>query len=314
MGKINLNINPEFGYEIVCAAPYAYWLHQQGKLGKITTCKGMKPFYYFCDDVDEHHSSRSINNQTNGVQNLPNNWIHHNAMALFGKDYSQLNTEDQIKANGVLDYNQWTPPPYKDVYYDPNIDLPSKYIVISNRYNKEHGQAPIGYFDIECLYNMFGYFKTHGYEVIYKRPTNTEFATDDNEWLNQHIHADVEGQGIITDFDLVSYFDNVHLIDDVIKKLNTDYNTAQLKIFARSSGFVAMGGGSSSLSSYFGKPVVIYVNTSKDVRPGYFSKDSYFRKLSNAPIYPIVDKKEDIIQRGYRNYNLVHETIKKVFK
>ena len=69
-----------------------------------------------------------------------------------------------------------------------------------------------------------------------------------------------------------------------------------------------------SFSSYFKQPVVIYVNTSKDVRPGYFDKNSYFRKLSNAPIYPIVDKKEDILARGYKNYKLVHETIKKVFK
>ena len=314
MDRINLDLNPEFGYEIVCAAPYAYWLHKQGKLGKITTCKGMKPFYYFCNNVKELYDIRSINNQTNGVQNLPNNWIHHNAFALFGKDYSLLTEDEKIQANGVLDYSQWTPPQYAEYYNDMSIDLPKKFIVISNRYNKEHGQSPIGYFDIECLYNMFEYFKSINYDIIYKRPINKEFATDDNEWINKNITANVEEIGKINDFELTSYFNNVHIIDDVIDRLNLDYNTAQLKIFSRSSGFVSMGGGSSSFSSYFKKPVVIYVNTSKDIRPGYFDKNSYFRKLSNAPIYPIVDKKEDILERGYRNYELVYKTIKKVFK
>ena len=45
-----------------------------------------------------------------------------------------------------------------------------------------------------------------------------------------------------------------------------------------------------------------------------FEGDSYFNKLSGAPIYPIVDKKDDIIQRGYRDYEPVYKTIKKVFK
>jgi|TARA_R110002153_G_C13277445_1_gene493794 hypothetical protein len=308
-----INVNPEFGYELVCAAPYAYWLHQRGELDKVITCKAMKPFYYFCDNVEERYQHRSLDNRSNGVQNLPNNWVHHNATAVYGKDYSELSANQQIEANGVLDYRQWTPPPYKEFYYDSDLNLPNKYVVISNRYNREHGHDPIGYFDIQSLYNMFDYFSNIGYDVIYKRPTNTEFVTDDNEWLHQNISADVEGHGIMTDFDLVSHFDNVHLIDDVIKKVGDDYNTSQLKIFARSTGFIAMGGGSSILCSYFNVPVIIYVNTSGDIRPGYFEGDSYFNKLSNAPIYPIIDKKDDIIKRGYRDYSQVYKTIKDKF-
>ena len=45
MSKVDIDIFPEFCYEIFSAAPYALWLKEQGKLGKITTCKGMKPFY-----------------------------------------------------------------------------------------------------------------------------------------------------------------------------------------------------------------------------------------------------------------------------
>ena len=73
-----------------------------------------------------------------------------------------------------------------------------------------------------------------------------------------------------------------------------------------------MGGGSSILCSYFEKPVIIYVNTSKDIRPGYFDDNSYFRKLSGAPIYPVVDTKESIIQRGWKDYSKVYKYIKEV--
>ena len=61
-------------------------------------------------------------------------------------------------------------------------------------------------------------------------------------------------------------------------------------------------------------PVIIYVNTSGDIRPGYFEGETYFRKLSGAPIYPIIDKKDDILARGYRDYSGVYNSMKEVFK
>ncbi len=307
-----IDVHPEFGYEIACAVPYANWLHQQGKLEKVVTCKGMSPYYFFTDNVEEKHTSRSLNNNNNGVQNLPNSWIHHNALANFGKDYGDLSEQEKIKANGWLDYSQWQMPDYGNQFYDKSFTTPDKFIVISNRYNLEHGSAPVGYFDIEALYEMFNELTNKGYSVIYKRPKNNEFICDSNEILNKDISARVIGNDEpITDYELTTYFENVHLIDEFIKD---DYNLDQLKLFSKAEGFISMGGGSSILCSCFKKPVIIYVNTSKDVRPGYFDENSYFRKLSNAPIYPIIDKKSEILQRGYRDYNQVYETINKVFK
>ena len=101
-----IDLNPEFGYELVCGMPYAYYLKKQGKKVKVITCRGMSPFYWFCDEVEEKYESRSVDNNTNGVQNLPNNWIHHNAMAVFGKDYNELTEDEKFKANAWLDYSQ----------------------------------------------------------------------------------------------------------------------------------------------------------------------------------------------------------------
>ncbi len=308
-----INVNPEFGYELVCSIPYAYYLHKKGKLEKVITSKGMKPFYYFCDNVEEIHEYRSVDNNSNGVQNLPNGWIHHNALAVFGKDYSELTEKQQEEANGWLDYSEWTPPPYSDIYYDKSLDLPKKYIVIQNRYNLEHGQAPLGYFDIECLYNIFNYLTEKGYSIIYKRPLNTEFVRDPNELIGNNIQSEVEGHGTMTDFDLCNHYENVYNIDDIIKKIGKSYNESQLNIFSRASGFISMGGGSSSFSAYFKKPVIVYVNTSGDIRPKYFEGESYFKKLSGATIYPVVDKVDDIKERGYRDYTELYKYMREIF-
>lgn len=308
-----IDVHPEFGYELACAIPYAYWLHMQNKLEKVITCKGMKPFYYFCNDVDERYNNRSIDNSTNGVQNLPNNWIHHNALAVFGKEYSSLNNDEKILANGVLDYREWSPPPLDEVYYDSTLNLPSNFIIVSNSYNMEHGKLPVQYFDIESLYNIFNMLTDKGYSIIYKRPTNTEFATDPNEWVGRDIEANVEGYGQLTDFELIKHYDNIVLLDDVIQSVGGTYNEAQLKIFAHASGFVARGGGASILCSYFKKPVILYVCTSGDIRPGYFDKGTYFQRISNNNIHAVVDPISIIEKRGYRDYSAVYSKIQEIF-
>ena len=101
MSKLKtIDICAEFGYEAACSIPYAYWLYKRGELGGVVTCIGMKPFYYFCDNVEEKYKFRSMDNNTNGVQNLPNTWVHHNAPATFGRDYGDLTEAERIKANG----------------------------------------------------------------------------------------------------------------------------------------------------------------------------------------------------------------------
>lgn len=306
---MTIDLYPEFGYELVCAAPYAYWLKEQGEYVKVVTSKGMKPFYWFCDEVEEKYTTRSVDNSVNGVQNLPNTWIHHNAIANFGKDYSLLTEEEQRQANGWLDYSKWIAPPYAEKYKKEGVPNLGKYVIISNRFNLEHGQVPIGYFDIESLYTMFNLLTEKGYNVIYKRPRNTEFATDPNELQNRDITANVEEQGVITDYELTSYFQNVYLFDDIVKEVGGTYNEAQLAIYSSAEGFISMGGGSSILCSYFNKPVIIYVNTSKDIRPGYFEGESYFNKLSKAKVVPVVDTRDNIIARGYRDYSRVYTSI-----
>jgi len=93
--------NPEFGVELALVVPYAYWLHNQGKLSGVITSKGMSPYYYFCDNVKEEFTYRTIDNAAAGLNNLPNNWIH------------GINS---LEEPGVLDYEKWEVPPYSDYF------------------------------------------------------------------------------------------------------------------------------------------------------------------------------------------------------
>ena len=319
-----IDTNPEFGLELTLVIPYAYWLHQRGELEKVITTKGMKPFYYFCDNVEERYDHRTIDNGAAGLNTIPNNWIHHNALAVFGKDYSDMSDEEKYKANGVLDYTKWAPPPYVNHYKNINFNQYKPYIFISNHYNIEHGHPPIGYFEIGVLYEIFNYLTEKGYSVIYKRPMNTEFPLDQNEHnsLTQgftDITAEVEGIGMITDYQLTEYYDNVILLDDIIKQEKTEsdinlYNEIQLKLFAQADGFISISGGSTLLTSYFEKPNISYFTTHTECsRPGYFGEDNYYRKLSNHKFYPILDPEQEIEKRGNRDYTEFLQTIKEVF-
>ena len=235
--------NPEFGVELALVVPYAYHLHTQGKLDTVITSKGMKPFYYFCDDVREDFTERTIDNAAAGLNELPNNWIH---------------GINPLEEPAVLDYTEWTTPPYKEHYKNDEFNFDDKPIVfISNKYNLEHGEIPLGFFDIKCLYDMFVNLTSKGYVVIYKRATNKEeeFAIDQNEMNSIHngyenILADVDGIGKISDRELPLYMDDVWLFDDIPTKYS--YNETQLKIMANCSNFITVCGGNSILSSLFG--------------------------------------------------------------
>ena len=285
--------NPEFGIELALVVPYAYHLHTQGKLDTVITSRGMKPFYYFCDDVREEFSSRTIDNSFAGLDELPNNWIH---------------GVNPLEEPAVLNYDEWTPPPYREHY---GLDTGKKSVFITNKFNLEHGEEPFGFFDIQCLYDMFTYITSCGYEVIYKRATNQEeeFTIDENEMNSIHqgyhsITANVEGIGVISDRDLPKYMDNVTLFDDLVGKY--DYNTTQLNVMANCEHFISVCGGNSILSSYFGGTMISYIHKGKELRPNYFGENSYFRKLSNANIVPVYDVIGKVNKETY--HHKVNET------
>jgi len=302
--KKRIEVNPEFASEIVLCVPYAYYLHKNNLLESVVTSKGMKPFYYFCDNVIESFTTRSLDNLVT-LKDIPNKWIHTNGYR-----------------NGVIDYNEWIVPPYKEYYKNNLFDNLKPYIVVNNIYNVEpgpYGYKPYRYFDIKNLYDIFVSLTEKGYNVIYKRPLNNEFIVDQSEQVtltnNLKITANVENLGVITDFELVKYFNGkVYNLNDIQKEYNLEYNELQLKLFSEANGFVTVNGGGGILCAYFDKPVVKYVNKGKELRPMYLEyPDSYINKLSSAKIYPIFDNFEEWPKNGGRNYTKLISTIESVF-
>ena len=314
--------NAEFGVELALSVPYAYWLHKNDQLDGVITSVGMKPFYYFCDNVEDSFRYRTIDNEAAGLNNLPNNWIHGDTKA-----------GTVLTRPAVLDYTQWTCPPFKEHYKNTEFDFGKPIVFISNIYNFEHGKPPkYHFFDIPTLYEIFTYLTERGYVVIYKRPTNREgFTIDQNELnsvnSNLNILADVDGIGVISDRDLPNYVEDVWLFDDIVKKYpQYTYNEIQLKVMANTGKFISVCGGNGILSSMFGGTSIIYVTQGRELRPNYFSDESYWRKLSDADVIPVFDVIEEVnnvesaeeyghtINRsGHHDHNELIKTIKEQF-
>ena len=306
--NISIKVNCEFASELVCVIPYAYWLHQNNQLEKVITSKGMKPFYYFCDNVEERFKFRHFDINTNGLREVPNDWIHHSA----GQAYGNFNEQQQAEANGVLDYSQWTPPPYKDYHEPEQFDDMKPYVVVNNNFNIEFGNSITEsrrYFNLNALSNMFFYLQEAGYNVIYKRPDNTEFAPDQNEIATLqggYEFEEVTQEGKMSDYDLCGYYDNVYNINEMEYD---NYNEFQLECFANADGFITTNGGGGILSCYFDKKVLFYVPHGKELRKDYLTKDnSYVKKLSNSDINVVFDYADK------NDYTELIGRVKEVFK
>jgi len=317
-----IKTNPEFGIELALVVPYAYWLHENNQLDTVVTSKGMKPFYYFCSDVREEFTFRNIDNSAAGLNDLPNNWIHHNSFYLTGKDYGSLSNSEKFNINGVLDYSKWKCPPYKNKYKNDEFTFNRPVVFITNIFNHPDPADKRYYhhIPIKGLYDIFTLLNDMGYDVIYKRENNknASITYDQNELLgkynNSGIIANVESLGIISDYELVSYFSNVILFDDILKNNpHYGYNEIQLKILANCEKYISVCGGSSILTSCFEGTNIIYVTQGKELRDNYFGKNSYFRKLSNANIVPIIDNVDEIKFRGYHNTNKILDAIRQEF-
>ena len=119
------------------------------------------------------------------------------------------------------------------------------------------------------LCQIFNYLLNNGYNVVYKRPDNTEFTLDQNEYItnSENVTSKLKGHivdnGIMNDWELCRMYEKVHLINDLLSKHDMDYSTFNLRLFLETEGFVTINGGGSQFCACFGKPMVIY--TMKDL-------------------------------------------------
>ena len=135
MGLNIVNSNcPEFGYELLSSVPYAYNLHLKGELGETISAFDTSCLYFFSPKHTETNCQRSWDNMGKlWKDNFPNIKIH----------------------RPQLDWDLFTPPPFKEFYKDKSIKFEKEVIVIFNRYNKEWNEPPINYLDLKTLDILF---------------------------------------------------------------------------------------------------------------------------------------------------------------
>jgi len=228
-----LNIQTEFGRELILFIPYIYSLYQRNLLfptAIISSFCGMRPFYYFLDEKqlnekDDCRTSKMIQGlYFNHTDNLP----------LFNTKY-------------------WTPPPYKEVYYTPDAFQYEKPLcIIQNKYNLEWKENPVNYINTDCLHRLFTLLE-NSYQIVYIRPHSANdsqfgYSHDDNEEMELN---DTE---VLTQHPQVIPWNS---LQEQHSQRGWNYNELKLRLFASCTNYISVLGGNNYLNLYFAKKLLI---------------------------------------------------------
>jgi hypothetical protein len=230
--KIQLDIMNEFSSELVLYTTYYYYLYKNNLLfdNKITSYKGMKPFYYFLNNdmlIEKEEQRRWISPLVNPLMINYNEHVKY-----FNKAY-------------------WMPPPYMFIYKNDIVTFDKPILVIHNKYNIEWGIKPINFIDIDTLRYIFNKLKDT-YQIVYIRPTNEK--SDKNYSYDHNTIIDE-----FPDYTLIEseFKDKVVTFYDLLKRYNYIYNELLLMLYSNCENFISSQGGSSHLISFFYKKLIV---------------------------------------------------------
>jgi len=271
MDKQIVECNAEFSVEFILAAPYAYWLHKNGLLNETISVKDSKSMYFFSENHTEKYAHREIDNGAAGLNKLPNNWLHHNPAVSNGKA-------------GILDFAQWEFPPYKEHFKNDTFVWDKPLCIISTKYASEWSGVPTNFLDIKTLYELFDYL-TDEYTVVYKRPKNTDYSADQNELHNVgDVQANVEGIGMINDYDLARRMGVLVFRDLLEVHKDLSYNELQFKLYANCEKFITTQGGNSTIAGAFGKQNINFIKRGKELRDHYHDEGGWYNRMNGCKV------------------------------
>jgi len=238
--------NCEFGYELQLVIPYAYYLHNNGLLKETTSCLNTKELYFFSNKHIETYTARTFN-----YPNVPNKTPH-------------------VKE---LNYLQWTPPPYKNIFKNDIFLYDKPLLIIHNKFNKEWKLDPINYINKETLNQIFDFCKNK-YKIVYIRPKNKNIITDNSKIFDLNERDVLQMHDIIDANDLYEEKKEMHNI--------SNFNHFQLLLHSNCNHFISVQGGNSVLASYFGGTNIIYAKRGSELLCDSYS--SHYKKYSNCNI------------------------------
>lgn len=260
LGESGTRYLGEFAFEQFAVIPYAYWLHQEGRLQFTVSTADTRAFYYF----SPNHTEVPVARRYLPATEYP---------ASAGADLSRAET-----IPGVLDTTQWQAPPYRDVYGgDPRFAWPKPAVVICNKTNPEDylggGGRAVNSLDTDLVLALVGMLRDR-YTVIYNRPREADIVGDHD--------AHVE----LGDIEALDARDDVITIQQIhARHPDLSFNELQLRVFASAERFISVLGGSSYLASYFGGTNVVYAVAGQEVDCGAFT--GWFHEFSGARVIAV---------------------------
>ncbi len=243
--------NVEFGYELISAVPYAYWLHEQGLLKETISGAGSEALYWFSPKHTIDPSPRMWANMREfRASVLPNTTIH----------------------RSYIDTERFKTPPYRKVFNAKIPEFTRPVVCICNRYNREWCGEPTNFFDIKCLDRLFALLEKK-YTVVY-------FAVD----IPQEFE---DGASPLPLYDrelIKEKHPEVLVFQDLVKKYGWDWNAFMLTVFSQCQRFITMNGGYSIMASYFGGTNLIYSVKCSEINPAVNSFMRWYHKFGESRV------------------------------
>jgi hypothetical protein len=263
MSKKIVNSNcPEFGYELLSSIPHSYNLFLKGELGETISGFDTSCLYFFSPKHSESDCKRSWDNMKKlWDTKFPNIRIH----------------------RPQLDWDLFSPPPFKDHYRDKMIKFEKETIVVFNRYNIEWGETPINYLDLNTLDRLFEMLSGE-YQIVYIN------LNKGDKYFDGVLPMSLNDDEILKKYPLVySLYDVMDMYPDL------SINEIQLRVFANCSKYISSNGGQLILSAYFGGENIIFSKKCRELDPNVNSFYKWYHKLGGG-VFQHVDTYEDLIE------------------
>jgi hypothetical protein len=248
----------EFAFELLAVLPYAYWLHDRGRLEFTVSTADTRCLYYF----SANHEERDVPRRYVPITEYP-----------IGESDSGFRY-DIAGFPKTLDTRSWLPPPYKKVFADKRFRFDRETCIVSNKSSDEHylGRGfSINSMDTELVLEVIGRLRKR-YRVIYNRPRSDDIVND---------HQPIRETG---DIEAVQHaYPDVLIIQELhAAHPELPFNELQLRLFAGCERFVSVLGGASYLSSYFGGTNVVFAVQGWEVSCGAF--ENWFHRFSGTRV------------------------------
>jgi len=253
--------NIEFGYELISALPYAYYLHTKGLLEKTISGNDTECLYYFSPNHEINTEQRSWYNTPKAVS-IPNIDIH--------KPY--------LKKESFL------VPDFKKQYANDKFKFKKETVIICNRYNIEWGKKPINFFNLKTLEKIFKLLQDD-YQIIYINVDGVPELYDNAPPIN------------LGDYELLKKYPKVLNIHDIKKdNKSISFNTLQLMLFANCEKYITLNGGHAILAAYFGGENIIMSKYGKpqtrEINKGINSYYRWYHEFSGQRVRHAKNKDE----------------------